>query len=209
MQSSIRPGNIFSNKRKSRDGWYVSDEQFNQLYPPSIQELSGRHWTPLAVARKAANFLAIKSEVKILDIGSGVGKFCLGAASFKPNASYYGVEQRNYLLEYAEAARNKLELENVTFINGNFTQLDFGNFDHFYFFNSFYENLAWTNKIDENIQYSTELYNYYNRYLYQQLDQKKPGTRVATFHSLEDEIPESYYVVGSECDNLLKFWIKV
>ena len=39
---------------------------------------------------------------------------------------------------------------------------------------------------------------------------KKPGgTRLATFHSLEDEIPQSYHEVGSEFDNLLKFWIKI
>ena len=79
----------------------------------------------------------------------------------------------------------------------------------FYFFNSFYENLAGTDKIDDSIDYSGELYNYYSHYLYRQLEEKPEGTRVATFHSLEDEMPRNYYEVGSEFDNLLKFWIKV
>jgi len=196
-------------KRKNAEKWFSSDEQFNQLYPLSVQMLARRHWTPLNVAIRAANFLAAERGVRILDIGSGAGKFCLGAAYYKPGAYYYGVEQRKSLVYNAETARLILKLENVSFIHGNFTQLDFRNFDHFYFFNAFYENLASTDKIDDSIDYSAELYNYYNRYLYTQLEQKPAGTRLATFHSMEDEVPPGYHVVGSEFDNLLKFWIKV
>ena len=196
-------------KRIYAEKWFSSDEQFNQLYPLSIQTLARRHWTPLSVARKAANFLAAENNVRILDIGSGVGKFCLGAAYYKPNAFYFGVEQRKSLIVHAEIAKKLLQSENVSFFNGNFTLLDFRNYDHFYFYNAFYENLASSDKIDDSIDYSGELYNYYNRYLFKQLEQKPGGTRLATFHSMEDEIPPSYHEVGSEFDNLLKFWIKV
>lgn len=196
-------------KRMYTEKWFNSDEQFNQIYPLSIQMLSRRHWTPLSVARKAANFLAAENNVRILDIGSGVGKFCLSAAYYKPKALYYGVEQRESLISHAEIAGEMLHIQNASFIHGNFTQLDFKNFDHFYFYNAFYENLSGTDKIDDSIDYSGELYNYYNRYLFKQLEQKPGGTRLATFHSLEDEIPRSYHEVGSEFDNLLKFWIKV
>ena len=196
-------------KRIYAENWFRSDEQFDQLYPLSIQMLTRRHWTPLAVARKAANFLAAENNVRILDIGSGVGKFCLAASYYKPNAFYYGVEQRKSLVNCAETAREILHFENVSFFNGNFTLLNFSNYDHFYFYNSFYENLIGTDKIDDSIDYTSGLYNYYNRYLYKQLEQKPAGTRLATYHSLEDEIPPCYLVVGSEFDNLLKFWIKV
>ncbi len=196
-------------KKIYAEKWFSSDEQFNQLYPLSIQVLARRHWTPLGVARKVANFLATENNVRILDIGSGVGKFCLGAAYYKPRAFYYGVEQRKSLISHAENAREILHTDNVSFIHGNFTQLDLKNFDHFYFYNAFYENLAGTDKIDDSIDYSGELYNYYNRYLFKQLEQKPGGTRLATFHSLEDEIPQSYHEVNSEFDNLLKFWIKI
>lgn len=196
-------------KRIYAEKWFSSDEQFNQLYPLSIQTLARRHWTPLTVARKAANFLADENNVRVLDIGSGVGKFCLSAAYYKPKAFYYGVEQRKGLIDHAEIAREHLHIENVSFFNGNFTLLDFRNYDHFYFYNSFYENLACTDKIDDSIDYTGELYNYYNRYLYKQLEQKPTGTRLATFHSLDDEVPPCYHVVGSEFDNLLKFWIKI
>ncbi len=196
-------------KRIYAEKWFSSDDKFNQLYPLPIQALARRHWTPLAVSRKVANFLAAENDVRILDIGSGVGKFCLSASYYKPNAFYYGVEQRKNLVNHAETAREILHFENISFFNGNFTLLDLRNYDHFYFYNSFYENLLGTDKIDDSIDYTSGLYNYYNRYLYKQLEQKPTGTRLATYHSLEDEIPPSYLVVGSEFDNLLKFWIKV
>jgi SAM-dependent methyltransferase len=196
-------------KRLHPEKWFASDEQFNQVYPLSIQTLAARHWTPLAVARKAAKFLAAETGVRILDIGSGVGKFCLSAAYYKPKAYYYGIEQRKSLTSFAETAREIFRFENVFFTHGNFTQLDFKNFDHFYFYNAFYENLTGSDKIDNSIDYSGELYNYYNRYLFKQLEQKPAGTRVATFYSLEDDLPKAYHEVGSEFDNPLKLWIKV
>jgi SAM-dependent methyltransferase len=196
-------------KRQMKEKWISSDDRFNQLYPFSIQVLARKHWTPLTVARKAANFLAADNNARILDIGSGVGKFCLAAAYAKPNAFYYGVEQRRSLIIEAEIVKKTLQLENVSFIHGNFTQLDFRNYDHFYFFNSFYENLVGTNKIDDTIEYSQELYNYYNRYLFKQLELKPAGTKLVTYHSLEDEVPEGYKLIDAEIDNLLKYWIKI
>lgn len=196
-------------KKVLAENWFGSDAHFNRLYPSSIQLLAQRHWTPLSVARKAAVFLAAENNVKILDIGSGVGKFCLAAAHYKPKAFYYGIEQRKGLVNHAERAREILKVENASFLNGNFTQIDFRHYDHFYFYNSFYENITGTHKIDNSIDYSLELFNYYNRYLHKQLEQKPPGTRMVSFHSLEDEIPQGYHIVGSEMNDLLKFWIKL
>lgn len=196
-------------KEALAENWYRSDADFNRLYPASIQQLASQHWTTLTVARRAANFLAAEPHMRILDIGSGVGKFCLSAAHHKPDALFFGVEQRKSLVTIADAVKDTIGLTNVTFINGNFTQLDFRQYNHFYFYNSFYENLNGTNKIDDSIDYSQELYHYYNRYLYKQLEKKPAGTRLATYHSVEDEIPADYHVVGSEINDLLKFWIKI
>lgn len=196
-------------KRTIKQKWFVTDNDFDFLYPSTIQALSKKHWTPLEVARKAADFLAAEKGSRVLDIGSGAGKFCLAAAYYQPNSFFYGVEQRKNLVNHAEMTKMILEFENVFFIHGNFTQLDFRQYDHFYFYNPFYENLIATDKIDDSIVYSGELFNYYNRYFYNQLEQKPAGTRLATFHSLEDEVPGSYHEVGSEMDNLLKFWEKI
>ncbi len=188
---------------------FLSDEVFDQLYPASAQALSKRHWTPLQVAKVAAQFLAVDPAARILDIGSGTGKFCLAAAHFQPEAYFFGVEQRSHLVEQANQLKQVLGLTNVRFIHGNFTQLDFTQFDHFYFYNAFYENLPGTQKIDRQLDYTEELYAYYNHYLYRLLDRKPVGTRLVTFHSLEEEIPPGYHVVNAQQRDLLKCWIKV
>ncbi|MES1224387.1 MAG: class I SAM-dependent methyltransferase [Bacteroidota bacterium] len=190
------------------DNWFTTDEQFHHLYPVSIQLLAKRHWTPLHITQRVAQYLAPTDNAKVLDIGSGVGKFCLAAAHCMPSALFYGVEQRKDLVAHAETARIRLGLENVHFIHRNFTQLDFHQFDHFYFYNSFHENLVATDKIDDSIAYSTELYNYYNRYLYRKLEEMPSGTRLVTFHSLEEEVPPVYHLVEAQVENLLKCWIK-
>jgi SAM-dependent methyltransferase len=186
-----------------------SDLQFNQLYPVEVRRLSAKHWTPLRVAYKASGFLAADKNTKVLDIGSGAGKFCLAAACYQKDSIFFGVEQRQNMVQYAEQAKSILDLSNSVFIHSNFTQLDFREYDHFYFYNSFYENLNGTEKIDESIDYSTQLYNYYNHFLYKQLDAKPAGTRLATYHSIEDEVPPCYHEVGNAFDHSLKFWIKV
>lgn len=192
----------------SPDSWFSSDAQFHKLYPASLHSFSKNHWTPLNVARKAANFLAVERGSRILDIGSGIGKFCLAAAYFRPDALYTGIEQRADLVEYSDTARLKLGLENVTFLRGNFTGLDFRQYDHFYFYNSFYENIAIAERIDESIPYSVERYNQYRYYLYKQLEKMPSGTRVATFYGMDDHMPPGYHVGGSDLDDLLKYWVK-
>src|SRR5882757_5969710 len=138
--------------------WFDTDEHFHRVYPPSIQLLATKHWTPLHITRRVAQYLVPADNARVLDIGSGVGKFCLAAANHVPSACFIGVEQRKDLVAHAETARKTLGLRNAHFIHGNFTQLDFKQYDHFYFYNSFYENLVATDKIDDSIAYSTALF---------------------------------------------------
>ncbi len=191
------------------DQWFGSDEQLHLVYPKAIQLLAARHWTPLNISQMVVEFLAPHKDVKVLDIGSGAGKFCLAGGYYKQHASFYGIEQRKDLVAHAEIARNILGLNNVHFIRGNLTELDFKQFDSFYFYNSFYENLMDTDKIDNKIKCTPALYNYYNRKLYEKLDALETGTRLATFHSLEDHIPPTYQMVEVWVGSLLKFWIKL
>jgi SAM-dependent methyltransferase len=189
--------------------WFSSDAKFHQLYPEFIRSMARMHWSPLYITKKVIAYLAPNDKVSVLDIGSGVGSFCLAGAYYKASAAFFGVEQRKNLIEHAEAARKKLRVKNVEFIYGNFTQLNLNEFDHFYFYNSFFENLDGTDKIDDEIVYSKELYNYYSIYLYNQLERMPQGTKVATYCSWGDEIPPSYKLAESHFDNLLKFWIKL
>jgi predicted RNA methylase len=189
--------------------WFLSDAQFHQLYPAAVMPQASMHWTPLNIARKVAEFLAAEKDMKILDIGSGAGKFCLAAAYYKPDAFFYGIEQRPELVACAENARFQLQFQNVFFTEGNITQFDLTQYDHYYFYNSFHENIEDENKIDDKVTYSRELYYAYNRYLCKQLEKKASGTRLATFHAMEEQLPAGYHEVGATPDELLKFWIKI
>ncbi|SEN98223.1 Methyltransferase domain-containing protein [Niastella yeongjuensis] len=191
------------------ENWFCTDAALHKLYPEPIRSLARMHWSPLYITQKVVSYLTPGNTIKVLDIGSGVGKFCLAGAYYKPTVSFYGVEQRKNLIAYAEAARIKMGFQNVHFIHGNFTQVDLNEFDHFYFYNAFFENLDGTEKIDNELAYSNELYNYYSIYLYNQLDKMPIGTRVATYCSWGDEIPPCYQLAESHFDNLLKFWIKM
>src|SRR4051812_20257231 len=84
---------------------FSSDAAFDWMYPECFQVLSLKHWTPLAIARKAAGFLA-EPGTRVLDIGSGIGKFCLAAAHHFPETFFYGVEQRHELVYHAEEAKS-------------------------------------------------------------------------------------------------------
>ncbi|HTN45785.1 MAG TPA: methyltransferase domain-containing protein [Flavipsychrobacter sp.] len=187
----------------------ATDCAFNRVYPDSIQALAIRHWTPLHVVRLAVDFLtSASSHARILDIGSGAGKFCIAGAHFAPNHHFYGIEQREHIIKEARLAQDKIGISNVSFIHGNFTQLNFSDFDHFYFYNSFYENLNEEGRIDHSIEYSEALYDYYVTYLHNALRAMPIGTRVATFHSMYREIPLNYDLADSLEEGNLNLWIK-
>ena len=198
----------FIAKSSYLDNYFSEESHFCQLYPLGIQQLNKTHWSPLIVAYKACQFLVDKPGVRILDIGSGVGKFCLAGAYYKPSAFFYGVEQRDYLVNIAKHAHEKLGRMKVQFESRNFTQVDFDNYDHFYFYNSFFENLTGSSKIDDTIDDSPDLFNYYNRFLSRKLSEKPVGTRVVTYQSAGFEIPLGYKIVDMQMNNDLKFWIK-
>jgi hypothetical protein len=188
------------------DAFFRDDAAFDCLYPEHFQLLS-QHWTPLAVARRAAAFLA-EPEAKILDIGSGIGKFCLAAGHYFPETFFYGVEQRQELIYLAEEIKGHMKMENANFIYANITQLNFTEFDHFYFYNSFYENLDPDNRIDDTLELSGGLYDYYTKYLYTALNERPSGTRLVTSHTFDEEVPPAYQLANMSKDGLLKMWIK-
>ncbi|MFY0252656.1 methyltransferase domain-containing protein [Chitinophaga sp. 30R24] len=187
---------------------YVNDAAFDWLYPEKIQQLSRRHWTPLSIAKTAARFLAHQPGKKVLDIGSGVGKFCLVGARFFPESTFYGIEQRLELHKYALEAKAATQAHNACFMHGNFTQIDLSGFDGFYFYNAFFENLTDEDHIDNQVEFATSIYNYYCRYLFRELEKTASGTRLVTFHSLEDEVPPCFQIVDASADLMLKMWIR-
>ncbi|QXV63824.1 methyltransferase domain-containing protein [Mucilaginibacter sp. 21P] len=186
--------------------FFQNDASFDCLYPKHLQQISSRHWTPLKVARAAAAYLAVPGS-RILDIGSGTGKFCLTAAELHPQCHFFGAEHREELVEYADRALQYLALKNANFKHVNVTQVDFNRFDHFYFYNAFYENIDQQHAIDERVELSRSLYDYYANYIHHALKHRPAGTRVVTYQADQEIIPASYKLVAMSFKQMLKLWI--
>lgn len=193
---------------KALNQCFMADEQFDSLYPLYVQLLSKQHWTPLHVIKTAVRFLAPRRGVKVLDIGSGAGKFCLAGAYLTPYANFYGVEQRPHLLSVAEELKSLLCLNNAHFLLQNFAALDFNEFDSFYFFNSFYENLPGKDKIDMLLPFSQKIYQEYSFCLFEKLSRLRPGSRLVTYHSIEGQVPPCFRLQEHQSTSLLKCWVK-
>src|SRR5579872_1012394 len=108
-----------------------SDLDFDQVYDQAIRDLSLQHWTPVRVAARAAWLLTQHGATRILDVGSGVGKFCLVGAS-TTDASFVGVERRGHLVDIARGAATRLGISRVTFVHANVDTFSFEGFDGVY-----------------------------------------------------------------------------
>lgn len=185
----------------------VTDDSFNSIYPDRIQKLANKHWTSVEVAKQASDFLADQPGTRVLDIGSGVGKFCMVGASYT-QGYFIGVEQRNDLIDISETIAERHNIRNVKFIHSNITSIDFSNYDAFYFYNPFYENIALYGQIDDKIPADNGLFDLYCIYTYGQFHALPAGTRLVTYHASSEVIPATFKLIYSLNGGLLKFWQK-
>jgi len=186
----------------------VSDEEFDSIYPKRMRAVSEFHFTPVEVAKVAARFLVQKERTKVLDVGAGAGKFCMVGAACTAG-HFTGVEQRAGLHRISIQLFNRYKLNNLDFIHSNITAIEFKEFEAFYIFNPFYENIIAENPIDDTIQLEKNLYSLYSLYVKAQLSKMPAGTRLATYFSYLDEVPEGYEVQSTYFGDKLKLWAKI
>lgn len=185
----------------------LDDDDFNQIYPLEIRLLAKRHWTPVEVAKKAADFLVPFPGAKVLDIGSGAGKFCfVGATSTQGH--FTGVEQRENLVDLSKELAKTNDIHNVHFLHANITEVDFSSFQSFYFYNSFHENIDQNARIDNQVETGEKYYVHYTDYLSVELSKKPIGTRLVTYWTLFTEVPGNYELQFAAYNGILKFWKK-
>src|SRR4051812_19725128 len=84
--------------RRLASGGGVDDRDLDRIFPKDVLKLSRMHWTPVAVARRAAALLAPTAGSKLLDVGAGAGKFAFVAA-LAHAAVVTGVEQHPGLVQ--------------------------------------------------------------------------------------------------------------
>jgi SAM-dependent methyltransferase len=189
------------------EAFSIEDEKFDLIYPPKLRELSPVFWTPVAVAAEAAQLLVQTPDIRVLDIGCGPGKFCLVAASLT-DGRFTGVEQRADFVTAARQAAAGLQLANVEFVHGNILDVVFGDYDAFYLFNPFEENLFNGRKIDRAVPLSPERFKRYTSHVAAQLGARPIGTRVVTYMGYADDIPGCYDCESVLFGDDLKLWIK-
>lgn len=186
----------------------VADDDFNSIYSERIRILAQTHWTPVSVARVASEFLVDRPGVKVLDIGSGVGKFCLIGAA-KTTGHFTGVEQRSDLVRISQELSSTFRVRNVKFINDNITSINFSDYDAFYFYNPFFENMDIHNRIDDTVKLNAQLYDAYSLYVVEQFTSLRPGTRLVTYCTSRNIVPSSFKLQDTLRGEKLNFWEKI
>jgi SAM-dependent methyltransferase len=192
-----------------RDGVCVDDRVFDDVFPLLVRARSSVYWTPVEVAIRTAKLLAWKPNATIVDVGSGIGKFCLIAAAVV-EADVVGVEHRPHFVEIAEEAALKLGVR-ATFKSGTVADLLPGTIDSFYFFNPFAENFCvGRDRLDATVELCEERFRKDLEATQAMLSAAPSGARVVTFCGLGGDLPDSYEVALRErCGGgPLELWIK-
>jgi SAM-dependent methyltransferase len=188
----------------------VTDEDLDALYPEWVRARSWRYWTPVDVARRAAELLVTGPATRVLDVGSGAGKFCLVGA-LSTEGHFTGVEQREHLVEVARATARRCGATRALYVHGDLREVDWRRFDAFYFFNPFAENYFGDDRLDSSVELTPERYERDLRFVLAALDDLPVGTRAVTYHGLGRSLPPSYQRLGCELagTDVLELWVKV
>jgi hypothetical protein len=146
----------------------------------------------------------------VLDVGSGVGKFCIVGA-LTTGASFSGIEHRPRLVEIANRASRKLGAVRTEFSIGTIEDVDWSLYDAFYLFNPFEENIFRDQScLDRSAALSEERFWNDVAFIETVLALVAVGTRVATFHGFGGRIPPSYELIDQQPyrGGILRFWKK-
>ncbi|HEX3760389.1 MAG TPA: class I SAM-dependent methyltransferase [Kofleriaceae bacterium] len=179
-----------------RRGAAVPDAEFDQLFPDELRDRSHLHWTPVAVAIRAAELLAPSPRgIRVLDVGAGVGKLCLIGA-LVTGAVWWGIEQDPVQIAAAHHAAWALDATHQTrFVQGDGSRLSWDGFDAFYFYNPFHTVML-APHASPFLRYATIRATL--RRIEHQLAATPPGTRVVTFHGFGGQLPASFTQIARE-----------
>lgn len=156
---------------------------------------------------RAARLLAERPGARLLDIGAGVGKFCIVAAA-SVDARVKGIEHRERLVEIGRSAASRFGVD-VTFEHGTLAACDPEQVDGVYLFNPFAENLCSPDDhIDGTVELSERRFVRDIAATRKLLRAARLGTRVVTYCGFGGEMPPEYERVLDEGRARLQLWVK-
>ncbi|MBC7695073.1 MAG: class I SAM-dependent methyltransferase [Burkholderiales bacterium] len=185
----------------------LTEQSFDRFLPAYLKTASRLYFTPIEVAKKAAEWLTETNASRILDIGAGTGKFCITGAKYS-DSHFYGVEHRESLAKTGNTIAQHFGLNNVSIFHANILDISFSEYDAFYLFNPFYENLEFVKRLNDEVELEENMYQVYLNHTEEQLDKAQAGTRLVTYHGNNFEVPNSYKKETEAFNGELKLWIK-
>ncbi|HEX3697891.1 MAG TPA: methyltransferase domain-containing protein [Polyangia bacterium] len=188
----------------------MPDLEFDSIYEARIRRLSAQHWTPVRVAARAAQLLTRAGARHILDVGSGVGKFCIVGA-LTTDAHFVGVERRLDLVEIARGAAAHLGATRAAFVHDNVDVFPFTGFDGFYLYNPFHEQInREVSPIDGAFPRSNAAYRRFIDKTTKKLSASPSATAVVMFNGYGGTLSREYTFRGDEPagNDWLELWTK-
>jgi len=194
-----------------RHGIDIDDAQFDRCLPSELQAVSRQHFTPLLVARRAAQWFDEFQIRTAIDVGSGAGKFCV-AAALSGQCHFTGLEHRPNLVLAARTLAQQFGVEErVDFIQGALGQVPLPRVDAYYLYNPFEENLErWPGRIGEDVELSLARHARDLAATDELFRHARVGTYVLTYNGFGGQLPATFREVRSDRDlpNPLCLWRK-
>jgi len=183
------------------------DDDFDVFLPSDLHELSADQWTPIEVALTAASWLKEVGAQKVVDIGSGPGKFCVVAA-LAGSGEWVGLEQNARFVAVARSMARLFGVESrARFVHARLDESSMPECDAYYIYNPFAQHLF------DPGGAATPDYERYRRDVMIAQDifrRARDGTIVLTYNGFGGLMPSSYeaHRVDRELPCVLRMWRK-
>jgi SAM-dependent methyltransferase len=194
-----------------RAGRCPPDRAFDIFLPEDLGNLSTDQWTPLEVALSAAKWLNEFGVRRVVDIGSGPGKFCV-AAALAGSCEVVGLEQNPRFVRVARSLARLFGVHHrVRFVQGILGDDLLPPADAYYLYNPFAQHLFAPS--DDLGWGASPNYQRYRRDVMtaQDVFRRAPtGTIVLTYNGFGGLMPASYEAcrVDRELPCVLRMWQK-
>ncbi len=183
-------------------------ENFNELIRKELRFFTNIHWSEIPTIQLTTDFFKKNDAKNVLDIGSGIGKFCIISA-LNSNIHFTGIEIREVLHNEALRISKIYNLKNITFIQADVKEIDFSPFDAFYYYNPFCEHIAVENWIEKNDFLAEEKYYEYEEIVLNKLEKMKEGTLVVLHYAKTFFLSENFQLIDIKQNGELTFWKKI